>query len=304
MAKKKPNPLAEFDNLCVNLQREWDHWYDIYNNGCSDPSWEDGCNLNLVNNHIIYDRREITRLSNEHGFDLTDIFYLSPPGAVDNKYMAKPDEIREQARKSYEIYLADENYQYMLKNISKVDKKSAEKLCLSNILGYVNGIKLAIEKDALVEMRRHRDPGGYLRSFKSGAESIKEYFEGIGKGLAGPEIKKETEISFNDKFYKLIMNVETKKPEFVEALGFLWEYNGFAFYITHEADQYVVTEGRTGLKVTERRTLKSAQSAAKNLTNNKCRGKALYPPFAERLEDCVKQYGESPTARKKDKEAV
>ena len=307
MAKKKPNPLAEFDKLCVDIQREWDHWHDIYTNGCSDPSWEDGCNLNLVNNHIIYGRREITRLSNEHGFDLPDVFYLSPPGAVDNKYMAKPDEIREQARRSYELYLVDENYQYMLENISKIDKKSADKLCLSNILNYVKSIKLSIKKDALVEMRRHRNPDGYLRSFKSGADSMKEYLEGPGitQELAKPESQKKTEIKFNEKFYKLAINAETKKPEFVETYGLLWECNGYNFYITHEFEGYVVTEGRTGLKVADGGSLKKAQSMARWLTVNKCHGKELpKPSFAERLEDCVKQYGESPIICKKKKEAV
>ena len=33
------------------------HWIDIFNNGCSDPFWCDGVNMNLARNHIIYANR-------------------------------------------------------------------------------------------------------------------------------------------------------------------------------------------------------------------------------------------------------
>lgn len=38
------------------------HWKDIYNNGCNDPFWCDGTNLNLVRNHIEYYRRKIEEM--------------------------------------------------------------------------------------------------------------------------------------------------------------------------------------------------------------------------------------------------
>lgn len=36
------------------LDAEYKHWDDLKKNGCSDPAWPDGVNLNLVRNHIIY----------------------------------------------------------------------------------------------------------------------------------------------------------------------------------------------------------------------------------------------------------
>ena len=30
------------------------HWHQLMEEGSSDPCWPDGCNLNLVRNHIIY----------------------------------------------------------------------------------------------------------------------------------------------------------------------------------------------------------------------------------------------------------
>ena len=38
----------------AELQEENKHWDDLKKNGCSDPAWPDGVNLNLVRNHIIY----------------------------------------------------------------------------------------------------------------------------------------------------------------------------------------------------------------------------------------------------------
>ena len=35
------------------LDAEYKHWDDLKKNGCSDPAWPDGVNLNLVRNHIM-----------------------------------------------------------------------------------------------------------------------------------------------------------------------------------------------------------------------------------------------------------
>lgn len=36
--------------------KEYERWNDIAVNGCSDPFWTDGVNMNLVRNHILYYR--------------------------------------------------------------------------------------------------------------------------------------------------------------------------------------------------------------------------------------------------------
>lgn len=35
------------------IRREIEHWKVINQNGCNDPFWSDGCNMNLTRNHII-----------------------------------------------------------------------------------------------------------------------------------------------------------------------------------------------------------------------------------------------------------
>lgn len=48
-------PLSDNDAIAARreyVRRETEHWQDIFEHGCSDPAWPDGCNLNLVRNHI------------------------------------------------------------------------------------------------------------------------------------------------------------------------------------------------------------------------------------------------------------
>ena len=49
-------PLGNEDAIAARREyarREAEHWQDMYEHGCNDPAWPDGCNLNLVRNHII-----------------------------------------------------------------------------------------------------------------------------------------------------------------------------------------------------------------------------------------------------------
>ena len=41
------------------------HWQDVYENGCSDPFWSDGCNLNLIRNHVIWYLSQIAELQKQ-----------------------------------------------------------------------------------------------------------------------------------------------------------------------------------------------------------------------------------------------
>ena len=46
------------EELGAKIAEERKHWDYLYHHGGSDPTWEDGCNLNLTRNHIIYCRRQ------------------------------------------------------------------------------------------------------------------------------------------------------------------------------------------------------------------------------------------------------
>lgn len=59
---KKPSPSSEMAALHAELQRDIDRWNDIKQNGCNDPFWPDGVNMNLKRNHIINDLRRLAEL--------------------------------------------------------------------------------------------------------------------------------------------------------------------------------------------------------------------------------------------------
>lgn len=71
-----------------NIRQEIEHWKDINQNGCSDPFWPDGCNMNLTRNHIIYYQRQLEETCTKNQISLPDEYYLAVPPEVDMNYMA------------------------------------------------------------------------------------------------------------------------------------------------------------------------------------------------------------------------
>ena len=53
-----PEEMSEAQ-IREQLDAAYKHWDDLKKNGCSDPAWPDGVNLNLVRNHIIYWYRNV-----------------------------------------------------------------------------------------------------------------------------------------------------------------------------------------------------------------------------------------------------
>ncbi len=84
---------------------ETKRWNHIKKNGASDPLWPDGCNMNLVRNHIIYHLMEIDKLKAQP--TQLSIFDTSPgvpsqaimrdkriPPKVPNSFMATDRKLR------------------------------------------------------------------------------------------------------------------------------------------------------------------------------------------------------------------
>jgi hypothetical protein len=84
----KDSPEQKVKQYCVKIRKEIQHWKDINQNGCNDPFWSDGCNMNLTRNHIIYYQSKIHEACTENQLPLPEECYLSLPPEVDNNYMA------------------------------------------------------------------------------------------------------------------------------------------------------------------------------------------------------------------------
>ena len=151
------------ESIVRQIEDSYNTWDAYMNGGGSDPTWEDGCNMNLVRNHIIYYRQQLLGMCSED--QLPEIFNRELPPEVSNKFMAQPDRIREDAQRALEVYKSNETYQWCKAQAERIPEKMLKKTTIPNILGYVSGLEHAIENDELVAMRRHRNPERYLDSF-------------------------------------------------------------------------------------------------------------------------------------------
>lgn len=85
---KEETPEKIVKSYCQHIREEISHWKDINQNGCSDPFWSDGCNMNLTRNHIICYQRQLREICTENQLPLPDEYYFAVPPRVDNSYMA------------------------------------------------------------------------------------------------------------------------------------------------------------------------------------------------------------------------
>lgn len=88
IAMKERTPQEKVQQYCRNVREEIEHWKDINQNGCNDPFWSDGCNMNLTRNHIIYAQEQIRKICKENNIPFPEECYLSVPPKADINYMA------------------------------------------------------------------------------------------------------------------------------------------------------------------------------------------------------------------------
>lgn len=83
--KTPEQQISEYGHEIVN---EIAMWKDHNKNGCNDPAWPDGCNMNLLRNHIIYYKHKIRELCTDNGITLPVEYYFPTPPEVPDNYMA------------------------------------------------------------------------------------------------------------------------------------------------------------------------------------------------------------------------
>lgn len=152
------------------LEESYARWECLYEYGGSDPFYEDGVNLNLVRNHIIYYKQILEKENNLFG--LPDAYYRELPPKVDIRYMARPDEIRANAAIAMRRIDEDENLEFIRKQSRNLNEKQLKQLCVPAVIGYAENLRTAIAEDDLVTMRRYEHPDHYLEAFRSLAEKI------------------------------------------------------------------------------------------------------------------------------------
>lgn len=181
MAKKSKTPQEQMQEAVAELVERYNRWQDLYKNGCFDPSYCDGVNLNLVRNHIHFAKRKIEKLVEEHKELSFPAEYekIEIPQEVSNDYMANPEKIIREAKETLSAMEEDENYKYLLSIKDDLTDKEKEKICFSTVISYRRWLKDAIERNDLVYMRLYREATREMKlnSFKECVERVKNCLE-------------------------------------------------------------------------------------------------------------------------------
>ena len=91
MAKYKPPTISQ---LCERIEKTVEIWIDHKHNGCSDPAYPDGLNMNLLRNHVFSYKRQIKEICENSSLELPEEYYIPNLPYVDNNYIAKPNSER------------------------------------------------------------------------------------------------------------------------------------------------------------------------------------------------------------------
>jgi len=140
----------------ASLKLSFSRWESLYQYGGSDPFWSDGCNLNLVRNHIINYKRLITETMPPEQYP--EIYFRETPPEVGRGYMARANEIRINAKAALEAYKANPDYKFILHYIDSLRPKDHWLDNIRRLINTVSGLEEAITHDDLVTMRRFENP--------------------------------------------------------------------------------------------------------------------------------------------------
>ena len=158
-------------DYAAELEKEYARWDEVFTRGGSDPFWTDGVNLELTRNHILHYKEQLAKQDNSL-FGLPDIYYRETPPEVDPNYMARPDEIRENARKAMKIIDADENLKFVREQAPHLSEAQYKQFCIAAVINYAENLRRAIAEDDLIIMRRYENPERYLERFEAAAQRI------------------------------------------------------------------------------------------------------------------------------------
>ena len=86
MAKRNKEPTP--NELASCLLADYTRWQHIYEQGCTDLNWEDGVNINLVRNHILYDKEQIEEHLGDNLHLYPDCYFFPLPLKLPNDFMA------------------------------------------------------------------------------------------------------------------------------------------------------------------------------------------------------------------------
>ena len=167
---KKKDMVAEYT---ASLEERFDRWDEVYKNGCRDPFWSDGVNLNLIRNHIQYYKSELENCITDEAYP--DAYYRDTPPKVDSEYIARKEEIKENAINTLSVLQNDATLKMIKRKMLGIDEKFLVKNSVKAVVNYETALQNAIDENDYVVMRRYEQPDYFLDSINRCAEKMSEY---------------------------------------------------------------------------------------------------------------------------------
>ena len=155
------------------LERDYARWEQVYMAGSKDPFWPDGVNANLCRNHILSGKKRIRELYPDA--EMPGIYYRPLPQKLPAEYMARKEELRSAALRSYTRYISDEIFCFIRNHVERIPETDALRGILDALLARADVLKDAVLSGDYVAMRRYADAGSLLASLKSGAERLRDW---------------------------------------------------------------------------------------------------------------------------------
>ena len=177
---KKQSPKEELAQQLRESHRRWQHLLEF---GGQDPFYEDGVNMNLVRNHIIYERR-MCEEKLEAG-DYPEEYYLPVPEKVPDDFMAKESEISKEFKRLLNQVKQDPDYIWL-------EKSSEEKA--KRFIQIINGYEEVGKQHNLVAMRRLASS-----NYSDRAHEIRKELENL-TGIVKEKVLPEGQLTIFDLF--------------------------------------------------------------------------------------------------------
>ena len=86
MAKRKLTPAEQLQHHVDECVKRYAHWEAERRDGCVDPNWADGTNLNLVRGHIICAKKKIRHTCEEFGLVIPAIYFRALPPVMPDDF--------------------------------------------------------------------------------------------------------------------------------------------------------------------------------------------------------------------------
>lgn len=87
MGKNKEKILTAKE-LGDNIRERYERYIHIFKEGSSDPTWTDGVNINLVRNHIIYEKSRVEEILKDNYIAYPDEYFYPNPIELPDDFVA------------------------------------------------------------------------------------------------------------------------------------------------------------------------------------------------------------------------